>query len=179
VKLIQFPHDFDLSHMFKIMPILSTKFQWILRSADWQVNCPFIIVRDSVTHLKDVLSEKSNNHRVKALIVDDEKDICFLLGSILKQKNIDSSQANTLLEAEKIIENEAPPVIFLDNHLPDGLGINSIKRIKSKSPQSTIVMITAHDNASERKEALEKGADYFIAKPFTKELIFNTLAKIV
>ena len=116
---------------------------------------------------------------VTALIVDDEKDICFLLSKILRQKNIKLLQANSLSEAEQIIEKETVPVIFLDNHLPDGLGLNNIKKLKIKAPKSKIIMITAHDNASDRKKAQEEGVDYFIGKPFTKELIFSTLEKIV
>ena len=136
-------------------------------------------MRDPVTHMKQSSAEPKNGFSLKALIVDDEKDICFLLAHILRQKNIEATQANTLSEAEEIIENEAPPVIFLDNHLPDGLGINNIKKIRIKAPQSKIVMITAHDNASDRSKAKEEGADYFIGKPFTKELIFNTLNRMV
>jgi DNA-binding NarL/FixJ family response regulator len=57
--------------------------------------------------------------------------------------------------------------------------MSTIKKIKLKAPKSKIVMITAHDNASDRKKAQEEGVDYFIGKPFTKELIFSTLEKIV
>ncbi|HYC40393.1 MAG TPA: response regulator [Chitinophagaceae bacterium] len=116
---------------------------------------------------------------VQALIVDDEKDICYLLAHILEQKNIRSRQVNTLTDAEKVLDEQAPPVIFLDNHLPDGLGINRIKEFRSKAPRCKIIMITAHDNPSDRVKAREEGADFFIGKPFTKDLIFNTLEKIV
>jgi len=82
--------------------------------------------------------------RPKALIIDDETDICFLLSGILKQKNFQSTLAGSLAEAEKIVENETEySVIFLDNHLPDGLGVNYISTLKRKCPSSMIVMITA------------------------------------
>jgi two-component system, OmpR family, response regulator len=129
--------------------------------------------------MNPALSERDYHFSVKALIVDDEKDICYLLAHILSQRNIKTRQANTLSEAEKIIDGEAQTVIFLDNHLPDGLGINNIKLLKAKSPKSKIVMITAHDNASDRLRARAEGVDYFIGKPFTKELVFNTIDKIV
>jgi DNA-binding response OmpR family regulator len=39
-------------------------------------------------------------------------------------------------------------------------------------------MITAHDNASDREKARENGVDYFISKPFNRDMILKTLEKI-
>jgi two-component system, OmpR family, response regulator len=115
----------------------------------------------------------------KALIIDDETDICFLLSGILKQKNFQTAMAGSLSEAQKIIENETEPaVIFLDNHLPDGFGVNYISTLKKKFPSSIVVMITAHDTVADREKAAAQGVDYFIGKPFSKELIFKTLEGI-
>ena len=113
-----------------------------------------------------------------ALIVDDEKDICYLLNNILKQKNIQSELAGSIAEADKLIEKQTPSVIFLDNHLPDGLGIDNIGRIKSSHPEIKIIMITAHDNPAERQKAYQQGVDAFISKPFKKDIIYNALASI-
>jgi two-component system, OmpR family, response regulator len=110
-----------------------------------------------------------------ALIVDDEKDICYLLNTILRQKNISSNHAGSLAEAEKLLEKQSPSMIFLDNHLPDGFGIDNISRIKKNNPLTKIVMISAHDNPAERQKAYEEGADFFISKPFKKEIIFWAL----
>lgn len=117
--------------------------------------------------------------KLKALIIDDETDICYLLGSILRQKNFQTVFAGSFSEAEKILNGEAEhAVIFLDNHLPDGLGVNYILRLKKRYPSSIIVMITAHDTIADREKAQEQGVDFFIGKPFSKEIIFNTIEKI-
>jgi two-component system OmpR family response regulator len=117
--------------------------------------------------------------RPKALIIDDETDICFLLSGILKQKNFQTTMAGSLSEAQKIIENETEPsIIFLDNHLPDGFGVNYIATLKKKYPSSIIIMITAHDTVADREKATAQGVDFFIGKPFSKELIFKTLEGI-
>jgi DNA-binding response OmpR family regulator len=117
-------------------------------------------------------------HTSTVLIVDDEKDICFLLNSILKQKDIQSSLASSLAEADKYMETATPSVIFLDNHLPDGLGLEHIRKLKDRNPASKIVMITAHDNASDREKAYREGADFFISKPFTKDIIYKTIEQL-
>ena len=115
------------------------------------------------------------HNKLNALIVDDEKDICFLLSNILKQKNYNSTLAGSLAEAQKLIETQTPSIIFLDNHLPDGLGLDHIHELKKNSPFVKLVMITAHDNANEKRKAMEQGADHFISKPFSRELIFQAL----
>ena len=114
--------------------------------------------------------------RKKALIVDDETDICYLLSNILKQRNIQTTFAGSLAEADKMLQSPNYfYYVFLDNHLPDGLGINQIKRWKEKFPFIHLIMITAHDSYEERKKATRDGADYFISKPFSKEVILNSI----
>jgi two-component system, OmpR family, response regulator len=113
-----------------------------------------------------------------ALIVDDEKDICYLLNIILKQKNIQSSLAGSLAEAEKISKTSHPAFVFLDNHLPDGLGLDYIQTLKKAIPDTRVIMITAHDNPSDKEKAFREGADFFISKPFTKEIIYKTLEQL-
>lgn len=119
-----------------------------------------------------------NNDLLKVLIIDDERDICYLLSTLLKQKNLTTEYVNTLSDATDSLKKDIPEIIFLDNHLPDGLGINYIAYIKTHYPSAKIVMITAHDTASDRSNALSQGADYFIGKPFTRDVIYKTVEQL-
>ena len=122
--------------------------------------------------------ELTDPKRRKALIVDDETDICYLLSNILKQRDIQTTFAGSLAEADKMLQSPNYfYYVFLDNHLPDGLGINQIKRWKEKFPAIHVIMITAHDSYEERKKATRDGADYFISKPFSKEVILNSIVQ--
>jgi len=118
------------------------------------------------------------NKKLQALIIDDEVDICYLLKGMLRQKNIDASYVTTLADAEAHLQKNDPPVIFLDNHLSDGMGIDHIARIKKEHPASFIIMITAHDTSIDREIAYKEGVDFFIGKPFTREMILKTIEKI-
>jgi two-component system, OmpR family, response regulator len=130
-----------------------------------------LILNSAPQYMPDTLPRKS-----KALIIDDETDICYLLSSILRQKDFQTVFAGSISEAEKILdEDPGHSIIFLDNHLPDGLGVNYILSLKKRCPTCIIVMITAHDTVTDRKKAEEHGVDFFIGKPFTKEIIFKTL----
>lgn len=112
---------------------------------------------------------------MNVMIVDDENDICFLLSIILIQKNMNPSYVNTLEEAKKTIDGVNPSILFLDNRLPDGYGLDYLLEVKRNHPLTKIVMITAHNSHQDQQCALQRGADYFISKPFSSETIKNTL----
>ena len=119
-----------------------------------------------------------NNLLLNALIVDDELDICYLLSGILRQRNFRTAFVTNLSDAANAIKNDPPAVLFLDNHLPDGRGIDIIQSTKKKYPNMKIIMITAHDSMEDRRRAYQEGVDFFIAKPFTQSLITAAIEQI-
>ena len=126
----------------------------------------------------DVKNESSSEH-VEVLIVDDEIDICFLLSGIVKQKKLSTAYVSTLHDAELAIDIHKPDILFIDNNLPDGNGINFIKFVKNTHPETKIVMITAYDTLMDEQMAINEGADFFIGKPFTRDIINKTLDSLI
>lgn len=112
---------------------------------------------------------------LEALIVEDEIDICFLLTGILKKKNLQTTFVNSIRDAEISLKRKNPSILFLDNNLPDGSGVDFIKQIKHCSPITRIIVITADDTIANKNKALNAGADFFIGKPFTRNSINNTI----
>ena len=119
-----------------------------------------------------------NQDVLKVLIIDDETDICYLLSTLLKQKNLDTHYVNTLSDAALALKKDPPEIIFLDNHLPDGMGVDFISHVKKNHPSSKVIMITAYDTPADRRKALSEGADLFIAKPFSRETINQTVDQL-
>jgi two-component system OmpR family response regulator len=115
---------------------------------------------------------------IKVLIVDDEPDISFFLSRALQKNNYDAAIAKDLKTAEMLIESILPSIVLLDNHLPDGYGIDFTAKIKFKYPALKIVMITAHDSPQDRLKAIKNGVDFFIAKPFEIEKIISLVKEI-
>jgi two-component system, OmpR family, response regulator len=128
---------------------------------------------DKLIGAEGYLCEKVN--RLKVLIVDDEIDICFLLSGMLRQRDLRPSYVNTISDAQIALGEEQPSLLFLDNHLPDGYGLDFIRYVKSKYPETRIIMITAHDSPEDRRKAANEGADYFLSKPFTRNQINSLL----
>ena len=117
--------------------------------------------------------------QIRALIVDDEDDVCYLLSAILKHKNLKAKYVGSLRDAKRVLMEDNPSIIFLDNHLPDGFGVNFIEEIKRLYPHVKIVMITAHDTTADKDKAYLEGVDQFIGKPFTRDVIFRTLENLL
>jgi len=114
----------------------------------------------------------------KVLIVDDELDICFLFGRILRGRNLKSGYARSLAEARSSIREEPPSLVFLDNSLPDGRGIDFIPFLKMNCPTTRVIVVTANDTATDKKIALQHGADEFLGKPLSLDLIKRELDKL-
>jgi two-component system OmpR family response regulator len=114
----------------------------------------------------------------KVLIVDDELDICYLLSSMLKQRSFKTGFVNSLSDAVVALQTDTPTLLFLDNHLPDGFGLDFIPYVKKNYPEMKVIMITAHDGAAERKIAYNGGVDLFVAKPLSRKLIDDAIDKL-
>lgn len=104
---------------------------------------------------------------IKILIVDDEQDICYFLSRNLTEKGYATSYSHSIAEASLRIRQETPDLLLLDNHLPDGKGVEFARDINAKFPGIKVVMITAHDTPNDRSRAYGNGIRFFLSKPFT------------
>lgn len=116
--------------------------------------------------------------QIKVLIVDDEADICFLFNNILRKRNLKAVNAKNLAEALASFEADPPSLVFMDNYLPDGQGIDFIPYIKQYYPFTKVVMITANDSLTDRFRAFQQGADAFLGKPLSLKLIHAELDRV-
>jgi two-component SAPR family response regulator len=108
-----------------------------------------------------------------ALVIDDDKDLCLLLKSLLETIIPRVECAENLVTGMDVITRLKPEVIFVDNNLPEGQSAYFIPQMKDTSPQSLIILISAIDNFTEN--AKEFGADNFVAKPLTMDNIKKAL----
>lgn len=116
---------------------------------------------------------------LKILIVDDETDICYSLSRTLSKRGFITATSHTLAEAEQQIKSSTPNILLLDNHLPDGRGIDFAKKISLRYPDLKIIMITAHDSPEDRFKAFSNGIDFFLSKPFTINQINHAVDLVI
>lgn len=112
------------------------------------------------------------------LVIDDEKEICLLLTSMMNKLGFDSDFANSMEESRQKLQSGKYEIVFLDLNLPDGLGFHLIEDVEAANPETKIIIISAYDGNVERQRARAEGADYFIAKPFSKQAIVDALSDL-
>jgi len=112
----------------------------------------------------------------KVLVVDDEIDICILLGRQLEKLGLDVSYCLTIKEAVEKLKENTYHLIFVDLNISDGSGYDLISSIGELNRDALLVVISAYD--SEREKALQAGASWFVPKPFSKKSIKDALLKL-
>ena len=125
------------------------------------------------------MEETSIHTKIHALIIDDEFDIFYLLKEILKGRDIQTTHVGTLAEARHALQTVTPSLILLDNHLPDGTGIDFIKYIRDTCPETKVIVFTGDDTLSNINKARKEGAVEFIGKPFSIQKVYATIDKII
>lgn len=115
----------------------------------------------------------------KILIIDDEEDICFILKHYLNNQAHLVSCALSLKDGILKIKELSPEILFLDISLPDGSGLNSVKKIKRINPTMKIAIISAYDSQEDFSKAMDAGADAYITKPFSRSIILKTIEDFI
>jgi len=122
-----------------------------------------------------------NKNKSHILVVDDDNRIRQLVKEYLIKNNFLVTSAKDALDAKKKIEIIKFDILILDIMMPGESGLSLTKTIK-KNNQVPIILLTAKDEAHNRIEGLELGADDYIGKPFEpKELLLrinNILNKV-
>jgi two-component system, NtrC family, response regulator AtoC len=110
---------------------------------------------------------KTQQQRI--LVVDDEKMIRWSLGEALRGWGFDAIEAATAGAALAAFESETPAAVLLDINLPDGSGLDVLRKVRQREPDAVIIMITANVLVDETIAALRGGAYDFIGKPINLE----------
>lgn len=104
--------------------------------------------------------------RKKVLILDPSPIFRRTLKEVIRtsEKLVEIREANNTDQAENILRNDPPDVVFFDIALPRDNGIAFIASIKVMVPESCVVVLTSHDSAEHEAASIEQGADYFLSK---------------
>jgi DNA-binding response OmpR family regulator len=103
---------------------------------------------------------------MKILLVEDEKGLSESIMKFLKLNAYVCEQAFTYREADEKISLYQYDCILVDLNLPDGSGLDIIRKLKTKGQASGIIIISARDTINDRIKGLELGADDYLVKPF-------------
>jgi DNA-binding NtrC family response regulator len=105
----------------------------------------------------------------RILIVDDEASIRDMLGFFFHKRGFEVLTASNFTEGQASALRSTPDLILSDIKMPDGNGLDLLRRVKAESPKTPVIMITAHTSTPDAIEAMKAGAVDYIAKPFNIE----------
>src|SRR6202049_4807598 len=115
----------------------------------------------------------------KALVVDDSRAVRMILGKTLKELGFEVREAANGREALEVVEVEktAVTLVLADWNMPEIDGLELLKRLRQKPELSSlvIVMVTTETELSQMAAALDAGANEYVMKPFTKEILVEKL----
>ena len=119
---------------------------------------------------------------MRVLILEDEVSLREILRLILEDFNYQVEEAGTLEEARGKLKEGEFDLVLVDLRLPDGSGMEVVREIKEKTPETEVIIITAFASTETVKEAFELGVYDYVEKPFNlddlKLLIRNVSEKI-
>ena len=114
----------------------------------------------------------------KILLVDDEPGIRTVLGITLKDAGYDVVSAETAEDALKRFEEDQPSIVVTDIKMPGMDGVELLKEIKKRSPETEVVMITGHGDMSLAIESLKHDAADFVTKPINGDVLEASLRRV-
>ena len=118
------------------------------------------------------------NNQYKILLVEDEKNICSLIETILEANEYRALIANTCEQGRMMFTSYTPDLILLDLGLPDRDGIELIHIVR-RSSNVPIIVLSARSTEADKITALDCGANDYITKPFsTGELLARVRAAL-
>ena len=107
----------------------------------------------------------------RILVIDDEPSIRDALQLVLSDLGHHVDLAKNGGEAKELLKGSPYDLVFTDLRLPDANGIDLLALIKSDTPDTEVVVMTAHGSVDITIEAIKLGAFYYIEKPFTPQQV--------
>src|ERR1700761_1926753 len=112
---------------------------------------------------------------VRVLVVDDEPSLAELLSSVLRYEGWAVQTAGSGAEAVRSGRDFRPDAVVLDIMLPDGDGVEVMRRLRAELPGVCVLFLPARDAVEDRVAGLTAGGDDYVTKPFSLEEVLARL----
>lgn len=117
--------------------------------------------------------------KLSFLLVDDDDMIRAYLRQILRHEGHDVlGECGTLAEADELIRQKKPTVVFLDINLHGGNGLAGLEYLREQSPGSLFIMLSGESTPDNVRTAIARGARDFLTKPFTADHVLHALDRL-
>jgi DNA-binding NtrC family response regulator len=111
----------------------------------------------------------------RILVVDDQESMRDMLADLLDMMGHEARTASGGAEALDRLEAEPIDLVITDLNMPEMDGMELTKRIKSRSPELPVIVITGYGTFHTERQVLASGADGYIPKPCTIHRVRETV----
>jgi DNA-binding NtrC family response regulator len=111
------------------------------------------------------------------LIVDDDRLFGDVLRDDLASRNLQTTVLRSVKDARELCARTAFDVVLLDNHLPDGSGLDLLPDVLNLNDRAKVIMVTAFPNFHNAVKAIKIGAYDYISKPIDLEELHLTIER--
>ena len=115
------------------------------------------------------------NKNARVLVVDDDENIRKVEVAILEDQGYTVESVGTAKEAIEKSKRKFFNVALIDIRLPDMEGIELLTKFRDTTPKMRKIIVTGYPTLQNAVEAVNKGADAYIVKPFDVEKVLNTI----
>jgi len=115
---------------------------------------------------------------LRVLLVDDEKDIVEVIQDRLEAYGFTVVTAGTGVEALKALSTDTFDGVYLDVKMPEMGGIEALEQIRKINKEIPVIIITSSSTRESAIEALAKGANDFVLKPFEWQELKAKIEKV-
>ena len=113
----------------------------------------------------------------KVLLVDDEKEFVHTLSERLQTRSMQPAVAYDGEEALSMIATDQPDVMVLDLKMPGIDGLEVLRRVKRKHPDTEVIILTGHGSDAEEALAAQLGAFAYLRKPVDIDILTDTMKR--
>lgn len=111
----------------------------------------------------------------RILIIDDDENIRKVLTTILEDEGYIAKSLGTAQDAIAETERRFYNLALVDIRLPDMEGVELLAKMKDTTPRMRKIIITGYPTLRNAVEAVNRGADAYVIKPFDMEMVLNTI----
>ncbi|MGA1362436.1 MAG: response regulator transcription factor [Ilumatobacteraceae bacterium] len=116
---------------------------------------------------------------LRALVIDDEENISYLVVSALTNSGFEAKSAATGADGVYLARSFNPHVVILDVMLPDADGTEVVKRLRETAVTAPVIFLSARGTTDDRVRGLTAGGDDYMVKPFAlEELLARVHAQV-
>src|SRR5687768_17464469 len=113
----------------------------------------------------------------RVLIVDDEPDVAWVISRDLQTAGYEVTTASSFRSGQDALETKRPEVVLLDLRLPDGDGLELLRRIRDSQDSPVVILLTGHATIESAVRAMKLGAFDYLIKPVHLEEVRLVIEK--